>query len=161
IQRQFSASRPVRRYDRSTECRPVRPRSVELTMTSVALSFDRAEYVQRIAKTRAAMAARGVDLLIVTDPSNLAWLTRYGGWSFYVHQCVLLAMTGDPIWYGRGMDANGARRTVFMADDHIVGYPDHYVQSTERHPMDHLSRIIDDRGWGRAHLGVEMDNYYF
>jgi ectoine hydrolase len=130
-------------------------------MTSPAPGFDRAEYVERIAKTRAAMASRGLDLLVVTDPSNMAWLTGYDGWSFYVHQCVLLAMAGDPIWYGRGMDANGARRTVFMTDDHIVGYPDHYVQSPDRHPMDHLSRIIDERGWGRGRLGVEMDNYYF
>jgi ectoine hydrolase len=130
-------------------------------MTSAALSFDRMEYAQRIAKTRAAMAARGVDLLIVTDPSNMAWLTGYDGWSFYVHQCVLLPMEGEPIWYGRGMDANGAKRTVFMTHDHIVGYPDHYVQSTERHPMEYLSRIVDERGWGGHSLGVEMDNYYF
>jgi ectoine hydrolase len=130
-------------------------------MTSVALSFDRMEYAQRIAKTRAAMAARGVDLLIVTDPSNMAWLTGYDGWSFYVHQCVRLPMEGEPIWYGRGMDANGAKRTVFMTHDHIVGYPDHYVQSTERHPMEYLSRIVDERGWGGHSLGVEMDNYYF
>lgn len=130
-------------------------------MTSAALSFDRMEYAQRIAKTRAAMAARGVDLLIVTDPSNMAWLTGYDGWSFYVHQCVLLPMEGEPIWYGRGMDANGAKCTVFMTHDHIVGYPDHYVQSTERHPMEYLSRIVDERGWGGHSLGVEMDNYYF
>ncbi len=130
-------------------------------MTSADLSFDRMEYAQRIAKTRAAMAARGVDLLIVTDPSNMAWLTGYDGWSFYVHQCVLLPMEGEPIWYGRGMDANGAKRTVFMTHDHIVGYPDHYVQSAERHPMEYLSRIVDERGWGGLRLGVEMDNYYF
>jgi ectoine hydrolase len=130
-------------------------------MTSAALNFDRMEYAQRIAKTRAAMAARGVDLLIVTDPSNMAWLTGYDGWSFYVHQCVLLPMEGEPVWYGRGMDANGAKRTVFMTHDHIVGYPDHYVQSTERHPMEYLSRIVDERGWGGLRLGVEMDNYYF
>jgi ectoine hydrolase len=130
-------------------------------MTSAALSFDHMEYAQRIAKTRAAMAARGVDLLIVTDPSNMAWLTGYDGWSFYVHQCVLLPMEGEPIWYGRGMDANGAKRMVFMTPDHIVGYPDHYVQSTERHPMEYLSRIVDERGWGGLRLGVEMDNYYF
>jgi Xaa-Pro aminopeptidase len=32
------------------------------------------------------MEAKGVDLLIVSDPSNMAWLTGYDGWSFYVHQ---------------------------------------------------------------------------
>ena len=83
-------------------------------MTAVALPFERAEYDARIAKTRRAMTERGIDLLIVTDPSNMAWLTGYDGWSFYVHQCVLLGMEGLPVWYGRAQDANGARRTVFM-----------------------------------------------
>jgi ectoine hydrolase len=130
-------------------------------MAAVDPRFPRAEYDQRIAKTRQAMAARGVELLVVTDPSNMAWLTGYDGWSFYVHQCVLLAPDGDPIWYGRGQDANGAKRTVFMADDQIIGYPDHYVQSTERHPMDYLAGILESRGLGRRRIGVEMDNYYF
>lgn len=125
------------------------------------LRFTREEYAERIAKTRAAMEAQGIELLIVTDPSNMAWLTGYDGWSFYVHQCVLLAGDGDPIWYGRGQDAKGAKRTVFMAEDDIIGYPDHYVQSTERHPMDLLASIIGERGWDRSVIGVEMDNYYF
>ena len=130
-------------------------------MTDVQLSFSRDEYAARIAKTRTAMAKAEVELLIVTDPSNMAWLTGYDGWSFYVHQCVLLTGDGDPIWYGRVQDANGAKRTVFMDHDHIIGYPDHYVMSTERHPMDLLSSIIEERGWSKLSIGVEKDNYYF
>jgi ectoine hydrolase len=107
------------------------------------------------------MASAGIDLLIVTDPSNMHWLTGYDSWSFYVHQCVLVPAEGEPVWYGRGQDANGARRTTWLHDDSIVGYPDHYVQSFERHPMDFLSGVIKDRGWERAAIGVEMDNYWF
>jgi ectoine hydrolase len=128
----------------------------------VKLPFERTEYAARLAKTRKAMAERGIELLIVTDPTNMAWLTGYDGWSFYVHQCVLVGPEGDPIWYGRGMDGNGADRTVYMSAEHIVRYPDHYVQSTERHPMDYLaSEVIAARGWATKRIGVEMDNYYF
>ncbi len=130
-------------------------------MTGPVLPFTRAEYAQRLAKTRAAMAARGIELLIVSDPSNMAWLTGYDGWSFYVHQGVLVPPDGEPIWYGRGQDANGAKRTAYLGHDRIIGYPDHYVQSTERHPMDLLSTIIADHGWGGLRIGVEMDNYWF
>ena len=130
-------------------------------MPASNLPFSRAEYARRIAKTREAMAARGLELIIVSDPSNMAWLTGYDGWSFYVHQSVLLGLDGDPVWFGRGQDANGAKRTCFMADDDIIGYPDHYVQSTERHPMDFLATQIEDRGAGGARIGVEMDNYWF
>jgi ectoine hydrolase len=126
------------------------------------LPFPPAEYDARIARTRAAMASRNLDLVLTSDPSNMAWLTGYDGWSFYVHQCVLLAPDGEPVWFGRGQDAAGARRTTFLGEDDIVAYADHYVQSTERHPMDFLSdAVIKARGWGGRRIGVEMDNYYF
>ena len=130
-------------------------------MPDVELPFSRAEYAERIDKVRRAMAAKGIELLVISDPSNMAWLTGYDGWSFYVHQCVLLALDGAPLWYGRRQDANGARRTVHMDEANILSYPDHYVQSAERHPMDHLSGIVTDRGWSGLRFGVEMDNYYF
>jgi ectoine hydrolase len=132
------------------------------TLPAARLPFERAEYDARIEKTRRAMRDQQIDLLIVTDPTNMAWLTGYDGWSFYVHQCVLVALDGEPVWYGRRQDANGAKRTAFMQHDQIVGYPDHYVQSIERHPMDYLAReVIDARGWGACRIGVELDNYYF
>ncbi|WP_372572577.1 ectoine hydrolase DoeA [Ruegeria jejuensis] len=130
-------------------------------MPTPRLHFSRDEFSQRIAKTRAAMHEREIDLLIVTDPSNMNWLTGYDGWSFYVHQCVVLGLSGEPIWYGRGQDANGALRTCFMDSANIIGYPDHYVQSTERHPMDYLSAQLADRKLNRGRIGVEMDNYWF
>lgn len=128
---------------------------------SATLHFTQSEYNARIAKTRAAMSSKNIDLLVVSDPSNMAWLTGYDGWSFYVHQCVVLGLEGEPVWFGRGQDGNGAKRTCFMHHDNIIGYPDNFVQSTERHPMDYLSARIIERGWGSATIGVEMDNYWF
>ncbi|SEA74112.1 ectoine hydrolase DoeA [Rubrimonas cliftonensis] len=125
------------------------------------LNFTLEEYAGRVARAQAAMAVRGLELLVVSDPSNMHWLTGYDGWSFYVHQCVLLPVDGEPVWFGRGQDAAGARLTVWMGEDRILGYPDHYVQSTERHPMDLLAQSIVDRGWGARPIGVEMDNYYY
>ena len=130
-------------------------------MREPTLHFSLAEYAERITKTRVAMQERGLDLIIVSDPSNMAWLTGYDGWSFYVHQGVLLALDGDPVWFGRGQDVNGALHTCFMQVGDIIGYPDNYVQSTERHPMDYLSERIEERGWANARIGVEMDNYWF
>jgi ectoine hydrolase len=123
--------------------------------------FSADEYAARLRKTRAAMEDRGIDLLVVTDPSNMHWLTGYDGWSFYVHQAVIVPPTGNPIWYGRGQDAAGAERTSWLPDADIVGYPDHYVQSTERHPMDYLAAKLAERGLDKLRVGVEMDNYWF
>ena len=62
------------------------------------LPFEISEYSERITKTRAAMARAGLDVLIISDPSNMAWLTGYDGWSFYVHQAVILGQDFGPIW---------------------------------------------------------------
>jgi ectoine hydrolase len=130
-------------------------------MITQNLRFSLEEYADRLAKTRRAMEARGIEVLIVSDPSNMHWLTGYDGWSFYVHQAVIVPPDGEPVWYGRGQDANGARRTAYLSDANIVPYADHYVQSSERHPMDFLSQILTERGLGSKRIGVEMDNYWF
>lgn len=130
-------------------------------MTSIKLNFSRDEYAERIAKTRVAMVAAEVDLIVVSDPSNMAWLTGYDGWSFYVHQAVLLSMQGEPVWWGRAMDANGARRTAFMNHDNIVEYDDTFVQNPAKHPMQDLAEYIRTRGWSGYRIGIELDNYYF
>ena len=130
-------------------------------MSDIELRFTREEYGARIERTRQSMVEKGLDLIIVSDPSNMAWLTGYDGWSFYVHQGVLVGLEGEPIWWGRAMDAQGARRTVFMKPDNIVGYDDTYVQNPLKHPMEQLSQVITSRGWAKARIGVEMDNYWF
>lgn len=123
--------------------------------------FSDAEYESRLARTRAAMEGAGLDTLIVSDPSNMAWLTGYDGWSFYVHQAVVIGPVGAPVWFGREQDAQGALRTCYMADPDIIGYPDYFVQNPEMHPMDYLAARLTDRGWHRGRIGVEMDNYWF
>ena len=130
-------------------------------MSDIELRFMREEYGARIERTRQSMVEKGLDLIIVSDPSNMAWLTGYDGWSFYVHQGVLVGLEGEPVWWGRAMDAQGARRTVFMQPDNIVGYDDTYVQNPLKHPMEQLSQVIASRGWAKARIGLEMDNYWF
>ncbi len=125
------------------------------------LPFSADEYARRLAKVRQAMALQEIDLLFIEDPSNMAWVTGYDGWSFYVHQGVLVFHDADPLWWGRSQDAHGAVRTVWMQDDCVAWYPDHYVQSTMCHPMELLAAIIRDRGYGDKRVGVEQENYYF
>jgi len=124
--------------------------------------FSNEEYAQRIANAKHAMQTRGIDVLVVSDPANMNYLTGYDGWSFYVPQVVVVAAEADqPLWIGRGMDVAGARHTTFLDPENIIGYPDDYVQSPVRHPMNFLADALNQRGWGKKAVGVEMDAYYF
>lgn len=125
------------------------------------LLFDLEEYQLRLEKVRQSMERQGLELLVISDPSNMNWLTGYDGWSFYVHQCVLISQDQEPIWYGRKQDAAGALRTTYLQEENLWFYPDHYVQSPERHPMDLLSTRLKEFGWDKLGVGLEMDNYYF
>ena len=125
-----------------------------------ATDFSPAEYADRLARTRAAMAARGIDTLIVADPSNMAWLTGYDGWSFYVPQAVILHATGSPLWWGRTQDKPGAAQTTYLPPEALFDWPEDHVQHPDHHPYDALVTLLRERGW-TTHLGVEMDNYYY
>ncbi|MHA7772771.1 ectoine hydrolase DoeA [Roseibium sp. M-1] len=130
-------------------------------MPGLDLPFSAAEYSRRLALVRTEMNARGIDVLFLEDPSNMAWTTGYDGWSFYVHQGVVVFQDEDPIWWGRNQDANGARRTVWMEDDRVAAYADNFIQSTERHPMQDLARLLSSKGYAGKRIGVELENYYF
>jgi ectoine hydrolase len=123
--------------------------------------FDRSEYADRLRRTRERMAAAGIDVLIATDPANMNYLTGYDGWSFYTPQGVVVGADGDPLLYTRLMDANGARVTTYLDDDHILGFPDHYVQQPGRHPNDWVAEQLRARGLGTGTVALEMDSYYF
>jgi len=123
--------------------------------------FEASEYAARIKATRERMAKAGIDVLLVTCPQNMNYLTGYDGWSFYTHQIVALAQDAGPVWIGRAWDIACVRFTTDLPERDIVGYADEYVQATDRHEFDFVAETLRARGWGARRLGVEMDTYYY
>ena len=127
------------------------------------LPFTKSEYLERMGKVQASMSAKGIDVLLITDPANMAYLAGYNAWSFYVHQ-VLIVTSGDemPIFVGRYMDAFcGAIKTTWLDADHVRAYSDDHVQSDEKHPMDYVAKVLAELGVSSKTIAVEMDAYYF
>ncbi|MEW9677560.1 M24 family metallopeptidase [Lentibacillus sp. L22] len=126
------------------------------------LTFSVSEFKERLVKTKQRMTNAGVDILLVTDPANMNYLTGYDAWSFYVHQVLIILIDEEqPIWVGRSQDASAARHTTWLDDDHIIPYGDHYVQSTQRHPMDFVCDLLKMRKRDKQTIAVECDAYYF
>jgi Xaa-Pro aminopeptidase len=124
--------------------------------------FDIQEYKDRIQKTKKSMEAEKIDVLFISQPANMNYLTGYDGWSFYVHQGIIISLVQDePIWIGRGMDASGAKLTTFLKEENILSYSDDYVQSKIKHPMQVVAEIIKKKGWAEKTIAVEMDQFYF
>ncbi|WP_028308660.1 M24 family metallopeptidase [Desulfitibacter alkalitolerans] len=126
------------------------------------LPFSKTEYMERITKVKDSMSRKGIDVLLITDPANMCYLTGYNAWSFYVHQMVIVALDEtEPIWAGRYMDALSAKFTTWLANENIKGYSDDHVQSNVKHPMDYVANLLKERGLGDKTIAVEMDAYYF
>ena len=126
------------------------------------LVFPVEEYLQRVEKTRKSMQEHGIDVLIVTDPANMNYLTGFDGWSFYVHQGVIVALDLDqPIWFGRGQDGNAARLTTYLDENNIYAYTDDYVNNPLKHPYEYVADILKSRGLDKKAIATETDAYYF
>ena len=64
--------------------------------------FGRSEYERRLDRTKERMRAEGIETLFLTDPANMNYLSGYDGWSFYVHQGLVVSLDHDqPVWVGR------------------------------------------------------------
>jgi Xaa-Pro dipeptidase len=125
-------------------------------------AFPAAEYRDRITRVKCRMESAGIDVLLCAEPASLNYLCGYDGWSFYVHQFLLLAPAMDePLWIGRAMDAAGARLTTFLKPESLVPYPEELVDAPDRHPAAFVADLIKARGHGRARIGLELDAFYF
>lgn len=127
-----------------------------------SLYFDVWEYKKRLKNTKISMEEKGIEVLIVTDPANMNYLSGFDGWSFYVHQCLIVMIDQEePMWVGRGQDGNAARLTSWLSEENIRPYTDDYVHSLIKHPMDFVSDILREKGWDKKIIATEMDSYYF
>ena len=126
----------------------------------MSLPFSKSEFKSRTAKVRQRMVEQGVDLLMVSDPANIYWLTGAGDWSFYVPQFAIVAANDEePMWIGRAMDMPGARMTSWMAPERVHAYPESYIQRRSIHASDYIGEFI--AGLGAKKIGYESDSYYF
>ncbi|MDC7245473.1 MAG: Xaa-Pro peptidase family protein [Sphaerochaetaceae bacterium] len=122
------------------------------------IPFGEKEYARRVDLVKERMDHRGIEVLLVLDPSHMNYLTGFDGWSFYVHQGLVISLKDEyPSWFGRAQDSNAARMTTYLPEDHIYGYKDEYVQSRYIHTMEFVAGMI--KGKGKT-LAIEMDGYW-
>jgi ectoine hydrolase len=129
---------------------------------NAVLPFERPEYLARIANVKRRMEAVSIDVLLVSDPCNMNYLTGYDATSYYVHQMAALALDAEePLWIGRQMDVACARFTTFLQAEYLSGYPESYIGVPDRHAMEFVALELKERGWDQGRIGVEMDAHFF
>ena len=51
-------------------------------MSEMLMPFEKQEYLQRLAKVKKSMAEKGIDVLLISDPANICYLTGHNAWSW-------------------------------------------------------------------------------
>lgn len=127
------------------------------------LSFEKTEYQERVQRIKRSMEEQGIDVLLSTEPANMNYITGYDALSYYVPQGVIVALELDePIIVVRLQDLYCATETTWMAEQHVIAYPDKYLWEPKvLHVMNFIGDIIIEKGLQNKNVGVEMGGYYF
>ncbi len=127
------------------------------------LAFEQDEYLNRLSNVKEKMIKKSIDLLIVTDPANMNYISGYDALSFYTPQALIITLNSDePVWIGRYQDYMCAVETTWLKNDNIIIYPDKYLwEPKKEHVMDFIADYLKEKDLANKIIGVEMDSYYF
>lgn len=114
--------------------------------------FPREEFTARVAKTRAAMAEAGADVLLIDHAEFLAWLTGYTV-SETMYRAAFLPREGGPWFVLRELDAGPCRAACWFSD--IIGYAD----TAEPHAV--MADELRRRGLAAVRIGADHGSYGF
>src|SRR3990172_11825358 len=102
----------------------------------MALHFSREELAERRARAIAAMAARGLDGLLLFRQESLYYLTGYDTFGYVFFQCLHLGADGRMTLLTRAPDLRQARHTSVIEDVRV------WVDGAERNPAAALKAIL-------------------
>ncbi len=127
------------------------------------MPFDKSEYQDRVRKVKASMEEQGIEVMLITDPANMNYVSGYDAMSYYVPQCVIVGTDLDePVCIVRLQDLYCASQTTWMSEENVIAYPDKYLWEPKvLHVMDFIGDFLKEKGLHRKKIGVELDAYYF
>ena len=90
-------------------------------MSKTDLPFTVEEYRTRLANVQANMAAAGIEVLLVTAPENIFYLTGYHTVGYFSFQMLVVSIDRDPVMLVRGLNVTQARASWI---EDVEGYSD-------------------------------------
>ena len=110
-------------------------------------AFPQEEFAGRVERARAVLESRGIDVLLVTGPENIFYLTGQQTPGYYTYQALLLPVDGEPVFILRQLEVLNLVANSFL--DRIEPYPDN------ADPVDVTVDAIRRAGWARMRIAVD------
>lgn len=119
----------------------------------MALHFTVEELAGRRQRTCAAMAADGLDGMLLFRQESMYYLTGYDTFGYVFFQCLYLGADGKMTLLTRAPDLRQAQNTSVIEDIRI------WVDAPDAEPARELREILEEHGCQGKRLGVEYDSY--
>jgi Xaa-Pro dipeptidase len=119
----------------------------------MALHFSREEFDERRRRVLAAIAARGLDGLLMFKQESMYWLTGYDTFGYCFFQCLVLRADGELVLLTRAPDRRQAEHTSIVADIRI------WIDREGADPAVELRALLADKALAGKRLGVEYDTH--
>ncbi len=115
------------------------------------IHFTAEEFAGRVGKAQRALAAAGLDGILLFAPESHYWLTGYDTFGFAMFQCMVLSADGGVDLLTRAPDLRQARHTSTLTDAHIHIWVDREGMK----PADDLKALLAKIGLLGKRLGIE------
>ncbi len=119
----------------------------------MAIHFSDSELSQRRQAATRAMAARGLNGLLLFRQESMYYLTGYDTFGYCFFQCLYLGADGRMVLLTRAPDMRQARHTSVIEDIRV------WVDEAGKNPADDLRDILVEHDCRKTKLGIEFDAY--
>src|SRR6266540_3510626 len=114
--------------------------------------FPTAEYDRRLERLRSRIAEKGFDLVLLTGPENIFYLTGQQTPGYYTFQCLCVPASGEPFHVLRGLEAMNARLNTYLTN--VTGYAD------DEHPATALANVLKAGGWKGKRVAIDQNGWF-
>jgi Xaa-Pro dipeptidase len=115
-------------------------------------AFGRAEYDARVHRARANLQAAGIDVMVVTGPENIFYLTGQQTPGYYTFQALVLPVDGDPVFVIRQLEYFNFISNTFISNAAI------YTDGDD--PVNFLVDVIQQKGWTRRRIAIDKRGWF-
>ncbi len=116
------------------------------------MDFPEEEYRRRLARVRAEMAAKKLDLLLCYSQESVCWLSGFYTHGHFAYTVLGVPQTGEPFLIIRGMEEHAADDTSRVRK--------RYIFNDHDEPTQYVAQAVQEHGFGRARIGVDKRSWY-
>src|SRR5476649_175662 len=115
-------------------------------------AFPAAHYQQRRQQARRRLAAANLDVMVITGPENIFYLTGQQTPGYYTFQALVLPVEGEPVFVILQLEYFNFISNTFIRDAAIYTDGDN--------PVNFLLGVLRARGWQHKRIGIDKRGWF-